>query len=63
MKRCPIPFSCGCGGDSFVLDGTRARKIRTPIGTVDIPALMRVKCPYCGRTRSCHGRSLRGQTL
>lgn len=50
MKKCPIPFSCGCGGDSFVLDGTRARKMRTPIGTVDIPALMRVKCPYCGRT-------------
>ena len=50
MKKCPIPFSCGCGGDSFVLDGTRARKIRTPIGTVDIPALMRVKCPHCGRT-------------
>ena len=50
MRKCPIPFSCGCGGDSFVLDGTRARKIRTPIGTVDIPALMRVKCPHCGRT-------------
>ena len=49
MRKCPIPFSCGCGGDSFVLYGTRARKIRTPIGTVDIPALMRVKCPYCGR--------------
>ena len=50
MRKCPIPFSCGCGGDSFVLDGTRARKIRTPIGTVGIPALMRVKCPHCGRT-------------
>ena len=26
MRKCPIPFSCGCGGDSFVLDGTRAAR-------------------------------------
>lgn len=50
MKKCAIPFSCGCGGDAFVLNGTQSRKIRTPIGTTDIPALMRVKCPFCGRT-------------
>lgn len=50
MDGKPLPVDCGCGGDRWVLDGTRSRKLRTPIGTVEFPALMRVKCPYCGRT-------------
>ena len=50
MQGKPIPFNCGCGGDTFVLDGTRPRQIMTPIGKIVLKALTRVKCPYCGKT-------------
>ena len=46
-----LPVTCECGCTDYVLDGTRSRTIRTPIGTVAIPAIMRVKCATCGRTR------------
>ena len=57
-RKCPIPFSCGCGGDLFVLDGTRARKIRTPIGTVDIPSPTLRHYPFL-TLRSLQARGLR----
>lgn len=50
MKKSKLPFACECGENDFVLDGTRNRKIRTPIGTVDLFGMTRVKCPHCGRT-------------
>lgn len=45
-----IPLTCSCGGNMYVLDGRRARKVRTTIGTVDLPNLTRVKCAHCGKT-------------
>lgn len=49
-RRTCLPLTCGCGSGMFVLDGRRPRKIRTTIGTVDLPHLTRVKCAHCGRT-------------
>ena len=49
-RRTCLPLTCGCGSGMFVLDGRRPRKIRTTIGTVDLPQLTRVKCAHCGRT-------------
>lgn len=49
-RRTCLPLTCGCGCGMFVLDGRRPRKIRTTIGTVDLPHLTRVKCAHCGRT-------------
>lgn len=49
-RRTCLPLACGCGSGMFVLDGRRPRKIRTTIGTVDLPHLTRVKCAHCGRT-------------
>ena len=43
-RRTCLPLTCGCGSGMFVLDGRRPRKIRTTIGTVDLPHLTRVKC-------------------
>lgn len=51
MKKSQLPVQCECGCTDYVLDGTRSRTIRTPIGTVVLPAIMRVKCASCGRTR------------
>ena len=51
VMRCNcIPLTCGCGSNTYVLDGRRARKVRTTIGTVDLPNLTRVKCTHCGKT-------------
>lgn len=49
-RRTSLPLTCSCGSGMFVLDGRRPRKIRTTIGTVDLPHLTRVKCAHCGRT-------------
>lgn len=49
-RRTCLPLTCSCGSGMFVLDGRRPRKIRTTIGTVDLPHLTRVKCAHCGRT-------------
>ena len=49
-RRTSLPLTCSCGSGMFVLDGRRPRKIRTTIGTVDLPQLTRVKCAHCGRT-------------
>lgn len=51
MGKSGLPVKCECGNTDYVLNGTRSRTIRTPIGTVNLPALMRVKCASCGRTR------------
>ena len=49
MKKAKLPFSCGCGGDEVALCGTYARSFRSQPGTVKLPALTRVRCPFCGR--------------
>ena len=49
MKKARLPFSCGCGGDEVALCGTYARSFHSQLGTVRLPALTRVRCPFCGR--------------
>ena len=49
MKKARLPFSCGCGGDEVALCGTCARSFHSQLGTVRLPALTRVRCPFCGR--------------
>ena len=49
MKKAKLPFSCGCGGDEVALCGTYARSFHSQLGTVKLPALKRVRCPFCGR--------------
>ena len=49
LKKAHLPFSCACGGDEVVLCGSYKRTFRTPLGTVTLPSIMRVKCPFCGR--------------
>lgn len=49
MKKAKLPFSCGCGGDEVALCGTYARSFHSQLGTVKLPALTRVRCPFCGR--------------
>ena len=51
MGKSGLPVKCECGNTDYVLNGTRSRAIRTPMGTVNLPAPMRVKCASCGRTR------------
>lgn len=51
MKKSPLPVQCECGCTDYVLDGTRSQTIKTTIGTVVLPAIKRVKCASCGRTR------------
>ena len=49
MKKARLPFSCGCGGDEVALCGTYERSFHSQLGTVRLPALTRVRCPFCGR--------------
>ena len=49
MRKARLPFSCGCGGDEVALCGTYARSFHSQLGTVRLPALTRVRCPFCGR--------------
>lgn len=49
MKKARLPFSCGCGGDEVTLCGTYERSFHSQLGTVRLPALTRVRCPFCGR--------------
>ena len=49
MKKARLPFSCGCGGDEVALCGTYARSFHSQLGAVRLPALTRVRCPFCGR--------------
>lgn len=50
MEKSRMPFACTCGERVFSLCGTRGRKLRTPIGTVDLSGMTRVRCPHCGKT-------------
>ena len=51
ISKKSLPVTCECGSTDYVLDGSRKRTIKTPIGTVVLPSIMRVKCASCGRTR------------
>lgn len=53
MRQAEVPVACDCGHARYVLSGRRKpRRIRTSLGTVGFPALVRVKCARCGRTHT-----------
>ena len=53
MRQAEVPVACDCGHARYVLNGRRKpRRIRTSLGEVGLPALVRVKCARCGRTHT-----------
>jgi len=53
MGKEEVPVACECGGTAFVLNGRqKSRRIRTSLGDLRLPALVRVKCTHCGKTHT-----------
>lgn len=53
MKKVPLAVACECGHALFALNGhQKDRRIRTGLGDVVFPALLRVKCARCGRSHA-----------
>ena len=53
MRQAEVPVACDCGHARYALNGRRKpRRIRTSLGEVGLPALVRVKCARCGRTHT-----------
>ncbi len=53
MGKEEVPVACECGCTAFVLNGhQKSRRIRTSLGDLRLPALVRVKCTHCGKTHT-----------